>query len=403
MLIAVVDDEGGLSTMDERGGSVVSYEAPGVAFGSLAWSPDGSKVAAIGRGPDGASIYVFGVRRGVSGGGAEPVVIYRNPGRPPFYLYWTPDGRRLAFLATEPDGISLRIAPADASAPVDGSGPGALIRQGEPFYFAWQGADRLLLHVGSGPSAFVGEVGLDGASVAPALSEPGDFRTAGTSRDGGYLAYVRSGIDSSGEIVVASRRDASEHGLPVFGPAAFVFDPTGDTLASIAADKPVADPLPFPIGPLRLIDAGSGAVRTVLDDPVIGFFWAPDGRTIAALVLALPANDTPTAQVAARTVLARPVATATPVLGLDVRLVFVDVATGVIGSERAVRLANQFVSGILPYFDQYALSHRVWAPDSSSILLPLVDPSGRTRLVVLPADGSDSRPIADGVRGFWSP
>lgn len=403
MLIAIVDDEGTLSTMDERGGSVVSYDVPGVAFGSLAWSPDGSRVAAIGHDPDGAAIYVFEVRRGVSGGAAEPVVIYRNPGRPPFYLYWTPDGRMLTFLAIEPDGISLRIAPADASAPVDGSGPGALIREGAPFYFAWQGADRLLLHVGSGPSAFLGEVGLDGASVAPALSEPGDFRAAGTSWDGAYLAYVRAGGDSSGEIVLASRRDAGEHSLPVFGPAAFAFDPTGDTLASIAAATSSADALPFPIGPLRLMDARSGAVRMVLDNPVIGFFWTPDGRTIAALVLALPGNETPTAIVDARTALARPVATATPALGLDVRLVFVDVATGAVGSERAVRLANQFVSGILPYFDQYALSHRVWAPDSSSILLPLVDPAGRTRLVVLPADGTDGRPVADGDRGFWSP
>jgi TolB protein len=403
MLIAVVDDEGTVSTMDERGGSVVSYDVPGVAFASLAWSPDGSRIAAIGHGPDGASIYVFEVRRGASGGAAEPIVIYRNPGRPPFYLYWTPDGRRLTFLATEPDGMSLRIAPADASAPTDGSGPGELIRLGAPFYFAWQGGDRLLLHVGSGPSAFLGEVGLDGVSVAPALPEPGDFRAASTSRDGGYLAYVRSGGDSSGEIVVASRGDAGEHSLPVYGPAAFVFDPTGDTLASIAADAPSADALPFPIGPLRLMDARSGAVRTVLDDPVIAFFWAPDGRTIAALVLALPGNQTPSPDVAARTALARPIATATPVLGLDVRLVFVDVATGAIGSERTVRLANQFVSGILPYFDQYALSHRAWAPDSSSILLPLVGRSGRTQLVVLPADGTASRTVADGAGGFWSP
>jgi hypothetical protein len=57
----------------------------------------------------------------------------------------------------------------------------------------------------------------------------------------------------------------------------------------------------------------------------------------------------------------------------------------------------------LPYFDQYALSHHLWAPDSASIILPLVDSSGGTQIVVVPADGTDSRPIADGVSGFWNP
>jgi len=57
----------------------------------------------------------------------------------------------------------------------------------------------------------------------------------------------------------------------------------------------------------------------------------------------------------------------------------------------------------LPYFDQYALSHRLWAPNSASIILPRVDSSGATQIVVVAADGTDSRPIADGVSGFWSP
>lgn len=404
LLIAVVDESGALATMDERGGSRVSYAVPGVVFGSPAWSPDGSRIAAVGHTPDDTSIYVFTVLRGGSGGHAKPVVIYRSPDRPPFYLYWTPDSQRVAFLATESVGLSLRIAPANGTAPLDGSGPGAIIRRGAPLYFDWEGADRLLLHVGTGASGFVGEVGLDGASVAPAVAGTGDFRAASASRDGRYLAYVRSGTDSSGEIVVASRDGASQHGLPVFGGAAFVFDPTGDVLASIAADKSVTNAPAFPLGPLRLIDARTGAVRTLLDGSVVAFFWAPDGRTIAALRLAQPGDQTTEAgPFLTAAVRARPAAAATPSPGLEVRLAFVDAATGAVRSERVVRPASDFVNQILPYFDQYALSHRLWAPDSASIILPLVDSSGGTQLVVMPADGTDSRPIADGVSGFWSP
>jgi TolB protein len=402
-LIAVVDDTGALATTDGRGGSLVSHAAPGVVFGFPAWSPDGSRIAAVGYGPDDTSIYVFNVRQGERGGDVKPVVVYRSPDRPPFYLYWAPDGRKLAFLATEPVGLSLRVAPADGSAPLDGSGPGAIIRRGAPLYFDWMGADRLLLHVGSGSIAFAGEVGLEGASVAPPVPGTGDFRSASVSRDGRYLAYVRSETASSGAIVVASRNGMSRHEVAVFGPAAFVFDPTGDTLASIAAIGPVKEPLGFPLGPLRLMDARSGAVRTLLDGSVLGFFWAPDGRTIATLRLARAGDQTADAGPALTAGMVPPMAAATPPPATEVRLAFVEVSTGVVRSERVVRLGSHFVNELLPYFDQYAHSHRLWAPDSASILLPLVDATGATQLVAVPADGSDSQAIADGVSGFWSP
>ena len=83
--------------------------------------------------------------------------------------------------------------------------------------------------------------------------------------------------------------------------------------------------------------------------------------------------------------------------GTVVRLTFVDVASGTATPQRVVRLADHFVSQLLPYFDQYALSHRLWSPDSASILLPLVDASGRDQVVVVPADGF--RPAVGRGRG----
>jgi TolB protein len=89
--------------------------------------------------------------------------------------------------------------------------------------------------------------------------------------------------------------------------------------------------------------------------------------------------------------------------GIAVRLTFVDVATGDAQPDRVVRLADHFVNQLLPYFDQYALSHRLWSPDGASILLPLVDAAGRDQVVVVPADGSGPRPITGGAKAFWSP
>lgn len=395
--------------MDAIGGSLVSHAVPGVSFALPAWSPDGTRVAAIAAGPDATSIDVFTVR-GTAADRAEPIVIYRSQDRPPFYLYWTPDSQRVSFLATEPASIALRIAPTDGSAPLDGSGPGAIVRQGAPLYFDWEAADRLFLHVGVGSSAFVGDVGLDGAAVAPALPGTGDFRLASSSRDGRYLAYSRGRADLSGEIVVASRDGTGEHSLPVFGPAAFLFDPTGDSLAFIAADQPATAAAGFPLGALRLIDARSGAVRTLVDGSVVGFFWAPDGRTIATIRVVRAADQSTAAattasaaSVAAAASAATAAATASPPPTVEVRLGFVDVASGVVRAERPVLLGDAFVGNILPYFDQYALSHHLWSPDSASILLPLDDTTGRTHLTIVPADGAAMRTVTDGVSGFWSP
>ncbi|HEX2756490.1 MAG TPA: hypothetical protein VHM48_13560, partial [Candidatus Limnocylindrales bacterium] len=340
---------------------------------------------------------------------AAPVVVYRSADVPPFYLYWTPDGQRVSFLATEADGISLRVAPADGSAPLDG-GPGTVIRQGSPLYFDWVGAERLLLHVGTGPAAFLGEVGLDGSSVAPALDGSGDFRPAVAAASGQYLAFVR-GAAPSAQLVVARRDGSTEHATPVFGPAAIVFDPTGDTVATIAADESGQKGLSFPLGPLRLVDAATGAVRTLLDGNVVGFFWSPDGRTVAALRLeggggstVADRQITPAVAIsgASEGQPAAALPTTAPTPGSELHLLFVNVADGAIRSDRIVQLTNQFVRQFLPYFDQYALSHRLWAPDSSSILLPLIGDTGKSQLVAVGANGDTPRTF-DGSSGFWSP
>ena len=86
----------------------------------------------------------------------------------------------------------------------------------------------------------------------------------------------------------------------------------------------------------------------------------------------------------------------------EVRLLFVDVASGDIVSQQVVEPGQLFIDQLLTYFDQYALSHRIWAPDSSSILIPVVDRNGTTRVAVMFRNGDPPRAI-DGLIGFWSP
>lgn len=413
-LIAMVDTAGALVTVDLAGRRTPLAAGPGITTGFPAWSPDGRRVAAIRAGDGDPAIAIFAVRRdepvASPAPAAAPVVVYRSAEVPPFYLYWTPDGQRVSFLATEADVVSLRIAPADGSAPLDGSGPGALIKRGAPLYFDWIGTDRVLLHVGAGVDAYLGEVGLDGSAVAPGLPGAGDFRSAVVGADGRFMAFVR-GQNPAANLVVAARDGSAEHLLPVFGPAAALFDPRGVSVAAIAAAQASDVDLGFPFGPLRLIEAGTGATRTLLEGTVIGFFWSPDGRTIAALRIQAGSGSTtaarPIVAAAALTAADDPAAAAspapTPQPGPELHLLFLDVADGAIRSDRVVRLTQSFVNQFLPFFDQYALSHRVWSPDSSSLLLPLVDAAGRDQLVILPSDGAVEPTTLEGQSGFWSP
>jgi hypothetical protein len=387
--IAIRAADGSLSIVGPDGRSTLLADVANGTFGFPTWSPDGTQIATVRARPSsGADLVVFDA----AAGAADPVVILSDEAIEPFYLYWTPDGRSVTFLATEADALSLRIAPSDGSAPLDGTGPGAKIRTGNPLYYDWIGQDRLLAHIGTGPEAFLGEIGLDGDAVTDGLTQPGEFRSAVVSREGSAIAFVRGADRTDSAIVVASREGSNAHELPVFGPTAMAFDAAGTTLATIAPHEPVPPDVGFPVGPLRLIDVASGEVRTLVDGFVVGFWWSPDGRTIAALRVqpavgsASPSSGVPSPEEQERVV----------------RLLFVDVESGDTRSQPVVIPGQRFIETQLAFFDQYALSHHLWAPDSSSMLLPETGQDGTTHIAVRFADGKDPI-ILEGESAFWSP
>ena len=395
--IAVIGAGGALRTMNADGGRPTEYPLTDVALGIPAWSPDGTRIAATGQDSDSIAIYLFQAAEPT----AAPKVLYDSPDHPPFYLYWSPDGRQIAFLSTEPVGIALRIVPAD------GSAEARVVRQGAPLYWDWLGSDRLVAHIGlSGTGSFLGEVDLQGSSVEQEKLDPGYFRSPAVSHDRAYRAYVTSADGTTGSVTVESADRSNRQVAPVYGIAALAFDPTGESLAFVAADKPQLEDPGFPLGPLRALDPVTGQTRTLLDGDVIGFFWAPDGRTIAALTLTPPGGEivgVPGAGLASAT---GPAPGAGPgsvqAGGVGLTLVFVDVAAGSIRAQRAAQVTSRFVNFVLPYYDQYALSHRIWAPDSSAIALPLVA-DGKDEVFVIPTDGSAGRPLEDAELGFWRP
>ncbi len=407
--VVLVDPDGGLAIVDGAGGGRIVHAPTGTSFTFPAWSPDGSRVAAVANMDGSAAIQVYGTG---SDAPADGTTLYTSGESAPFYLYWTPDGTAITFLTAEGESIALR------SAPADGSADATVLREGAPMYWAWEDPGRMLVHTGAAQDAFLGAVRPDGTTISPIEGSMGVFRAPAASSDGRYEAFEVTKPDGGAAVVAATSDGASRHEVDVFGSAAFGFAPSGSRLAFVAADT--ADAIaPFPFGALRIVDAATGDVRRLPATGVVAFFWSPDGRRIATIGLATPAD--PAAAQLGRGRAMGPVPAAGPgrlasvrdgaavdlpapdLDGVRVGLQFIDVDAGTATPLQAVSLSPLFVNQVLPYFDQYALSHRVWSPDGTSILLPVIGDDGKEALDVLPADGSAPRVLAPGSMGFWSP
>jgi dipeptidyl aminopeptidase/acylaminoacyl peptidase len=407
--LAVVDTNGRLSTIDQFGGSVTALGALGTRYSVPTWSPDGRHIAAIATDPDeSASVQVFSV----SGGAPDPTtgtVVYASQQSKPDYIFWTPDGRSVTFMTDERMGAALWVAP------LDGGGTDMPIaHMGAPLYWSWLRDGEPLVHGGAqGGDPFLGEVGLWDRTRDAISTAPGGFRAPGTSADGRYRAFaVRQG--DAYRIVVESMDGGVHREIPVKGTVALAFDPASDQLAYIAPTKP--DPSKVqasqPVGPLQVLDPATGISQRVAAGSVVAFSWSPDGKTLAALQL--PTDDdkqaivpsVPTARLAAFRTTAidhggQPAAPTDP--GVRLRLTFLRTDDWTLRSKSTVELGESFVSEVMPAFEQYGLSHRLWSPDSSALALPVVAADGTTSIVEIRPDGSQPRRIASGTAAFWSP
>jgi len=203
--VVVLANDGSLVLVDAAGRSSVLATTADGGYAFPAWSPDGSRIAAIRSDGTESSILVFDPSTATSGDPAPPTVILRSTTLGPFYLSWRPDGQAVSYLASDATGLALKVAQADGSSAIDGSGPSTTIQTGSPFYFDWIAGDGLLAHIGTGSEAFVGELGLDGTPSGPGFGTPGDFRSAVVSADGDLVSYVRVTDAGASEIVLGGR------------------------------------------------------------------------------------------------------------------------------------------------------------------------------------------------------
>jgi TolB protein len=377
--IVIVDVDGGIRTVAPDGGSVRQYDIHNAGTTFPAFSPDGGRLAAIGLAGQAPGVYMLDEASREGDGPAAPARVFDGAAAPPFYLDWTPDGRSVAFLASEADGLSMRVVPAD------GSAEAMTVHRGSPLYWDWADPTHALIHAGTtGPDAYFGEVSTAGGTAEASVAVMPAFRAPGISHDGRYRAYVvdtdQPGSPADVSLVIDERGGEADRRIPLSGPTAFGWSPSASELAYLGSSGST-----LLAGSLLLASATETAGARLVDGDVIAFVWAPDGRSIAAFSLT-PQDTAPNAGE-----------------GVRLRLTVVDVATRAVRLERLVAPAAPILEQFVPFFDQYALSHRLWSPASDALVLPLVDDEDVSKITILSIDRSPDREVGPGVIAFWSP
>lgn len=383
--IAYVDGDGQIVTIAPDGSIARQItDDDTLRFQFPAWSPDGLHLAAIAANRQDGGVFVL-----EDAAASEATELYRSSSNFPIYLYWSPTGEQVSFLAGHPqDGIGFHLANRD------GSTAETLVATGSPFYWDWlQDGLGLFIHTGAtGAGSRLLFMDKEGQTEAENLAEPGFFQSPGLSASGQYVAYG-SIANNQRRLVIRDRHNETEVSVQHQGLVALSWSPVAEQLAFTS---PLV-PSDLPFGPLRLMDAATGDIVVLEDGPVFGFFWSPNGQAIAYLTL--PSEQTEEEVKAEGEILARPQPQHNDVR-LELRVV--QVSTG----QRRVLLqfapTNLFLSQFLPFFDQYALSHRLWSPASDALVLPTLDSDGDSQIMLVPLDGSLPRPLAEGVMAFWS-
>ena len=343
------------------------------------WSPNGRMVAYTRQEMDGLSrigraLYVM------QEDGTHPVMVFNDDQMVPFYMYWSPDSRWLAFLASDSREQRLMVAPAD------GSRPAALLAPGAPGYFAWSpDSHNILLHLG-GSAERNGTARLSLINPASGGSEaidqpPGEFQAPVWSPDGQRMAYVAHGPDGD------SLWTADAHGrnrqlltaLP--GGGALSWSPDGARIGYLSGAYQDA-----PFGFLAVYDLAGRSEAVLARGPLVAFFWSPDGERIAYI-----AADAEAAQMVWHVV--------------------------TVGSGHDLVLASfvptSHLEFLLDFFDQYALSMSFWSPDSRYLVYSALGhgetpnakgvPTFGDVVYIVQADGgAEPRAIAEGRLASWS-
>ena len=326
----------GSTTARSLGSILASPYAQSSVFHSWpTWSPDGSKIAVSrvvieGEEPQ-ISIFVIDAETGalnriyVNEPGASPVIADAVP----HYMYWSPDSERLAFIARHhhcPRALTSTTAPK----PPSSAAKAPSISIGPPTAIRWSSTPARICSAPSSPFD---------ARAAPFTMMSPLFRAPDISADGQTLAFITD--VRQGYALFVGTPDGPEpfrELLSVEPPASLLWSPVDNVIA--VADGGQSGSSGY--RRLLLLDPNGGEPTILVEEPLVAFYWSPDGKHIAYVAI-----DT----------------------SIIASLVWKVVPTdGGAPWELTGFIPTNVMLTALSFFDQYAHSHSFWSPDGSSLV-----------------------------------
>ncbi len=363
-----------------------AFPAAGQGPAHYSWptySPDGTRLGYIStrrdeRGRPLFGVEVFDFKTKIDS------LIFESPGERPIYLFWLADSRKLSFLLAGPRGLSLMLAEVREGAPI------RFVAKGVPLYFDWnQAGHKLLVHTntasgGAPEQVYLMSLSDEGQTVDKVLAR-GDspFKVPAWSPDGKQMAYVTMS-DGRAKLYVAGGDAGNPRAMVSLpdGESSFVWAPDSRHIAYSTA--PMEDALTY--DGIGMLDTASGVTKKIVKQQVAAFYFSPDSHHLA--FIGIPEGR--------------------PYYSWNV----VDLP-----SAKSRRLLEFFTTRdealAYRYFDQLALSHRIWSPQSDAFLFAgavvgamrsmpqMVSPP--PAIFVVPIGKEPPRKIADGKLAFWSP
>ncbi len=311
------------------------------------------------------------------------------------YLDWSPDGARLAFASenTETGQVSLNVVGANSP-----EQPPRQLFEGASAAWHWSPDGVALLartrSAGSNALPVLSVFDMAGAKRPTVLSSgsvlaffspqfSADGRHVLTTIDEGDRLYLAL-VDRQGKLM----RRLSE----VEGAVSFAWSPRGNAVAYITRQSAAQAG-----GLLRMVDVNTGEDKALSAQPVVGFFWSPDGSRIAAFSPMQPADITPDLPGIDYT-------SSRPEYALMLQTI--DVNTRNARQLAYFEPTDQF-RALITQFDRFSRSATIWAPDSAKLVFPLKITTSRGVVdVIFETESTGSitpRFIGRGTLAFWSP
>jgi TolB protein len=247
----------------------------------------------------------------------------------------------------------------------------------------------LLVHTGGDNEAKEGHsvsvVDVESGKKQLVSRAPAAFGPPSWSSDGRWLAYgdqAKEKDQDKATLMVAAADGSAPKSLGTLPEKITLeWSPTQPVLA-VASSSFVGDPL---LEELQIIDVPSGKTRTLVKDNFAAYFWSPNGERILY---------------------------AKRKLGSDLWTWVVAEVTSGKTYEIVDFVPSRPLLLVFQYFDQYALSHRLWSPDSRYFVFtgmagtearPGEGLRNPTVYAVEAVEHASAKVLAAGHIAFWSP